>query len=558
MKKSLIIALIFATILILTACSSADAKAYTVQFEVNDGTAIESVVTAEIKEFPVSVREGYLLTDWYLDPEFNYKATFPYKPLGQTVLYAKWEASYSLTYRLGTTIHQIDYYLAGDPVTPIKDPVLEGGRFTGWEEEIPSIMPARNVTINGSFTPETYYICFEVSQAAGLDTVYTGTTGSYKTTDDGVSINYPCISVLYGYAYANALNAVKASRPGYDFDGWTYYDSEKHERFDFVASATWDSSKNWLLRPKWVQFGTQGLKFSKIPHNDENVCMVSGYEGQYEQVIVPSTHEGKTVIRIDAGAFSGSTNITSMTLPSTLTQIGENAFFGCKNITTINLPSSLETIGKGAFSGCESIISVTIPNGITTVQALTFADCISLRKVEFPQNINFIRIEDQAFQNCVALFDFTLPESLKIIGKYAFEGCSTLTSLQGIMTSNLTEIGDGAFRDCVKLEKVTFPSTLQTIGAEAFKNCERLLQVGAQEGLLSIGARAFMNCIVLQRFSIPKTTTSLGSSIFLNNPTTLLYVLTVDVASWPDGWSADWCLKNADTGEKHPLTATTG
>ena len=42
-------------------------------------------------------------------------------------------------------------------------------------------------------------------------------------------------------------------------------------------------------------------------------------------------------------------------------QIASNAFNGCSNLTSITLPSTLETIGASAFSNCSSLTSITIP-----------------------------------------------------------------------------------------------------------------------------------------------------------------------------------------------------
>ncbi|MDR0752178.1 MAG: leucine-rich repeat protein [Christensenellaceae bacterium] len=551
MKKMLIISLFSALIVLLFACASSGSSAYKVEFAVDDGSPVEAVVTDRIGEAPVSTRENYILVGWYLDEEMNYKAEFPLAILGDTILYAKWESSFSITYRVDSAVYKIEYYVAGATVTKIPDPVMQGRRFNGWDSDIPAQMPAQHITIGGTFTAESYKICFETASDVSYSS---GIVGLYPTTDNGEHVEYPYITVMYGYAdYIEDLKEVEPTRTGYDFDGWSYYDAEKHERVDFEAIGAWAIASNVLLRPKWVQYGTQGLQFSKVPHDDRDVLMVSSYSGRFERVIIPAEHEGKKVVKIAAGAFSGATNITNLTIPDTITEIGENAFFGCVNIVDINLPDSVTAIGKGAFSGCESIITITLPKAITAIQALTFAGCLSLRKVEFPKSSGFIRIDDQAFQNCSLLFDFVLPESLKTIGKYAFENCSSINSLQGIVNSQIYEIGDFAFRGCTSLDRVTLPNTLRSIGQEAFKDCERIIQVGIQENLLSIGAGAFQNCKNLQRLSIPRTVTSLGSAIFLNC-STLIYVATPNQVNWPTGWADDWNLANSETGAIHELS----
>ena len=51
-------------------------------------------------------------------------------------------------------------------------------------------------------------------------------------------------------------------------------------------------------------------------------------------------------------AFRGCSGLTSLTLPSGVTEIGWGAFDGCKGLTSLTIPSSVTSIGKYAFYGC--------------------------------------------------------------------------------------------------------------------------------------------------------------------------------------------------------------
>ena len=52
-----------------------------------------------------------------------------------------------------------------------------------------------------------------------------------------------------------------------------------------------------------------------------------------------------------AGAFEYCENLTSITLPNTLTSIGSSAFSKCTSVTKIIIPSSVTYIDFGAFNG---------------------------------------------------------------------------------------------------------------------------------------------------------------------------------------------------------------
>jgi hypothetical protein len=67
-------------------------------------------------------------------------------------------------------------------------------------------------------------------------------------------------------------------------------------------------------------------------------------------------------------------NITSVTLPNTLTTIGERAFYRCYALNSITLPDSLTTIGKRAFYRCNALNSITIPSLVTTIGENAFGN----------------------------------------------------------------------------------------------------------------------------------------------------------------------------------------
>lgn len=62
---------------------------------------------------------------------------------------------------------------------------------------------------------------------------------------------------------------------------------------------------------------------------------------------------------IPDGAFSGMSELSSVTLPDCVTTIGSNAFSGCSGLETIVL-NNIESIGNGAFNGCDNLTTVVI------------------------------------------------------------------------------------------------------------------------------------------------------------------------------------------------------
>ena len=72
---------------------------YTVLFETNGGTEIESYKTDVIRETPQTTKDGYMVEGWYTNPGFDGEAvSFPFIVTTETKLYAKWIPAFTVTF----------------------------------------------------------------------------------------------------------------------------------------------------------------------------------------------------------------------------------------------------------------------------------------------------------------------------------------------------------------------------------------------------------------------------------------------------------------------------
>ena len=79
--------------------------------------------------------------------------------------------------------------------------------------------------------------------------------------------------------------------------------------------------------------------------------------------------------------FNGCSGLTSLTLPSNVTEIGEGAFLNCRGLTNFTIPSGVTSIGHGAFFCCYGLISLTIPSSVTAIGSRAFNDCSGLTSI---------------------------------------------------------------------------------------------------------------------------------------------------------------------------------
>ena len=207
--------------------------------------------------------------------------------------------------------------------------------------------------------------------------------------------------------------------------------------------------------------------------------------------------------------FDSTINLTSVSIPNSVTSIGMSAFANCHFLESVTIPNSVTSIGSWAFSDCHSLTTVTIPHSITEISSEMFYGCYNLMSVTIPNSVT--NIDWYAFDGCSSLTSVTIPDSVTSIGEYAFHDCSSLTSLT--IPDSVTNIA-GAFDGCSSLTSVTIPNSMTSIGGHAFNGCSSLMDLAIPDSVTSIGAVAFRGCKGLTNITIPDSVTSIGEGAF--------------------------------------------
>jgi uncharacterized repeat protein (TIGR02543 family) len=296
--------------------------------------------------------------------------------------------------------------------------------------------------------------------------------------------------------------------------------------------------------------------------NTSGEATITGFTGEGDITVPSEVVEGSdshTVVSIASDVFAFR-NITSISIPESVTSIDTGAFFECttlqsiiflgdnptykndskgvafskngkvlfhypanKSGATYTIPANVTTIGRCAFDHNQNLESIHLTDDVTTLEESSFWRCTSLTSFHITKNVQ--NIGESVFANCEALTAFTVaPENTAYIaangvlldasGKLLMQypvgkPDSSYTVPQGVVT-----IGSGAFRGANRLTEVTLSNSVSEIIGSAFSFCESLKKINLNSGLKTIGSIAFQCCSSIKSVVIPSTVDTIEGMAF--------------------------------------------
>ena len=193
-------------------------------------------------------------------------------------------------------------------------------------------------------------------------------------------------------------------------------------------------------------------------------------ESAFENTVINSVEfdEGSELETIDKSAFKGCNNLKSIVIPASVTTIGAYAFSGCTNLTSVTFEegSKLETLDMSFYNS--GITEFTIPKNVTEIKSSAFMNLSSLKSVRFEDDSNVTILSSQLFDGCYNLttIDFGKNSKIQTIEYSVFEKCVKLTAVD--IPQSVTKIGDWAFRGCKAIGSITIPAGVESVGRQAF------------------------------------------------------------------------------------------
>ena len=298
---------------------------------------------------------------------------------------------------------------------------------------------------------------------------------------------------------------------------------------------------------------------------DGTTALVSGLANNITDVVIPSTVEDNqvtyTVIGItDADAF-GDTDITSVSLPETMTEFNGDEFERCLKLqtitvaaennaftavdgvlftkdmttlifcpvntsiteTTYTVPATVTKLGGWAFIRNERFTTINLPAGLREIGSWCFTENKKITGITLPEGATF-NGEGMPFSNCT-----NLGGTMIVPGGFVelpFGLFNHLKIDKAILRNGIRAIYGNVFEGCELLEEVSLPTSLRRIGVAAFAGCTALKSIEIPEGVMDIDANAFGDSDIpefpglrpsgLEEIWLPSTIEELSVNVFDN------------------------------------------
>lgn len=220
----------------------------------------------------------------------------------------------------------------------------------------------------------------------------------------------------------------------------------------------------------------------------------------YGELYIP---EGITEIKYDT--FTNQTNITKISLPTTLTKLAR-AFDNISAEIEFRENATITTIESTTFNNYLRK-EIKLPSSITTIEGngLKNFTKIMVDKVEYFAQISFesascnplssgakLYVNGEIVKNIKIGYDEELLGKDIIIGNYAFACYSEITQAE----ISASSIGEGAFKNCANLIKLYIVKA-DNFADSAFENCTALTKIYISF-VNDMGSYAFAGCTSLE------------------------------------------------------------
>ena len=276
------------------------------------------------------------------------------------------------------------------------------------------------------------------------------------------------------------INKIIAAAMAFAIVGGTVPSVSDHQTFSASASTVSDIPSTSIEETEtgdYTEFPENGI----IYHLYSDHAVVSGYdESLTGDITIPSKVKDLPVTTIGTEAFYENQNITSVSIPDSVSIIDNRAFCNCNSLTSAKLPDTITKAGSSIFANCNILTNVNIPTSLTTIP-IGFLDNTAISSVTIPETVT--KIGSSAFEFCKELKEIEIPSSVTEISSFAFS-YSGLTKFT--VPDSVTKIESYAFSGCNDLETLNYTDSVTFAGQNIVKNTAWIKNKKAEDPIVMI------------------------------------------------------------------------
>ena len=539
---------------------------------------------------------------WYTSSDFSGEKVSEITTASNVTLYARWDRKMTITYVLNGGINSsANLSTITESMLPysLMPASKQGYAFVGWfideglSEQTTAISEFGDITIYAAWEwmdPNLVFTLNPDGTAYSVKAKSTTISGqiSIPATFKGKPVNeieanaFENCSKITDIFFTSSIQTIGSS---------AFYNTE-------IITYTNASSGADVCEVKGLPVTSGSWKYAE---KLDNSLIIIKYLGNSSTVSIPNLINEKIVKNIYRKCFVDKDKIISITIPNSITSIGYDAFAGCNGLTKVNIadlaswfniefsnesanplchahhlylnntelteitiPSSITQINEYALSGASAITSITIPSSVTSIGYYAFSNCSAMQRIFIPRNVT--KIESYSFNMWMKSAVIYCEVDSKPNGwddywnKY---GQFTVTAVWGASGTPLIESGweyiensSGtitilAYRGSEKeLEtpKTLANKTVSRINGYCFSDNKSITLVIISDGVEYIGERAFYQCTSLKKVYISKSV----QTIYVPSQSEPVFdgcnsdvVLYCGASSEPSGWGTHWNYYNS-------------
>ena len=134
-----------------------------------------------------------------------------------------------------------------------------------------------------------------------------------------------------------------------------------------------------------AEHGTDGILYTL----NGNTYDVTGYEGSSSIINIPMEYNSKNVTRIRRNAFSDNNTITEINVSNGIADIQSGSFRNLSNLTSVSLPSTMTAL-DGLFGNCPNVTTLRLAEGLVETTDCAFSGLINLKTIHLPSTLKEI------------------------------------------------------------------------------------------------------------------------------------------------------------------------